>query len=356
MVSLVRTQFRHWLAIGTVGFASGVIPACGATTERPPIAQEFSLCDGPGQCTALTSGCCAPCGKPTLGHVQGVNIDRQPDFRAATCGDPDPGCPACATQLEPNLQAFCSANRCSALDIRAHAYSECASDTDCTLRYADCCGSCVPDVAKLIALSQAHLLDYGAAVCKPDQCLPACVQVMPERVRAVCATGHCAVLEDPGICPATAPFQIRYCGQPGTVCEYGHDVRTNCRTRANCFDGYWMVNAYECPPLPGPGQEGCPASVEQASGTCTSGLLCDMGGGNICACGQCAGGPCSLDPHWSCAAPPTATDCPAILPELGTACPSEALHCTYGVCGSESSAGRLCSGGYWRDDPVTCPT
>ncbi len=332
----------------------GVAAGCDAWWVPPP-ATSWDDCTGPGQCVALQTGCCGVCGAPTLADVTGVNAERIERFRADTCRDPDPVCPECASMDEPNLVAFCVAEECTAIDVRLDELSACTADSDCMLRDPACCESCRPVPETLVALATAHALEYRLAICPPDAACPACWPIYPAGWEAVCgADGHCAVAERAG-CPDALPAYGAACTGEGLVCEYGLDLRPGCRTHATCESGLWTIAISGCPPLPGPGEDGCPL-VPPAGGLCASdGLLCDMGGGTVCACAQCAGGPCTLDPRWVCARPPTTPGCPAVAPALGTDCAGEGLLCVYGVCGTMTSAGRLCQGGDWQDDPIACP-
>ncbi len=330
---------------------------CGGTTVVPPGTPSFQSCTGPGQCTLSFKGCCAPCGAPTLDDVQGVNREHTDEFFKFTCPEPVP-CPKCALGLEPNLAAFCENKACKALDVRTDPVSACATDADCQLRYAGCCEGCGGGVEGLIALSTNELQTYTQQVCAPDTACPACAPQYPEGFAALCgADKHCAVKQVQQLCPAESPEGGSACTAPNLACSYGTDPRPGCRMSATCVDGSWQVVAAKCKGLSAPGMDGCPATKD-ASGDCpTEGLLCDMGGGAICACGSCVGGPCSMTPHWGCqGSPPNPELCPAVLPNLGAhPCTSSATPCVYGVCGTATSAGRICKAGVWQDDPVACP-
>jgi hypothetical protein len=338
--------------VGDVGSGGSDAGSDGGSDGAP----AWSTCDGPGTCTLAGVGCCAPCGKPTIDDVEAVSRDPAmlDAFRASTCGDPHPACPKCATAIEPNLAAFCTDARCRKLDVREDDVSACATDADCALRYASCCEPCVADPYDLVAVRKDQLAAFRDQLCAPGSSCPACVAAYPTDLVAACGpSGHCEVRPG-GACPADAPAQGAACSLDGLACEYGLDVRTSCRTHATCTGGAWQVAIAGCPPLPGPGQAGCPAQPD-AQGTCASdGLVCDLGGGAVCACGACLG-PCSTEPRWVCASPPTTPGCPSVAPALGSACDADALVCVYGVCGTSTSAGRRCASGRWQDEPVACP-
>src|SRR5574341_860545 len=95
------------LGLGGSCWAS-IATGCGGSTDVHTQA-DYRACSGPGQCLALVPGCCGGCGAPALADVTGVNTDKQDEFRTATCGDPNPVCPAFPTMPEPNLVAFCEA-------------------------------------------------------------------------------------------------------------------------------------------------------------------------------------------------------------------------------------------------------
>lgn len=353
---MFHSKRQAFAVLVTLAAASALSPACGGSTEPDGTGgvPSYAVCDGPGQCTVLTTGCCAPCGKPTLADVAGVNEERTDEFRAATCDDPQPICPKCALGPEPNLVAFCESSSCTALDLREHELSSCAKDDDCMLRYPDCCEPCGADPFGLVAIAKAHAADYQAAICRPGEPCPACVPQYPPGYVAGCGTnGHCEVRET--ACPPNVPTAGDACSSAGVVCEYGLDPRIGCRTHATCDAGEWQLAISGCPPMPGPGEDGCPDTPPDGGVCASDGLICDMGGGTLCACGQCVGGPCSLDPRWACAEPPTTPGCPAAAPELGSTCTSPDLVCVYGVCATTISAGRRCVNGIWTDEPIACP-
>lgn len=340
--------------------ASAVSPGCGATDIRShgdAGTPTYAICSGPGECLALVPGCCGTCGAPTLADVVGVNSEALDDLKAQTCTDPHPTCPKCAQGIEPNLVAFCESKRCTALDIRLDTVSACDKDDDCILRYPECCERCSPDPFNLVAIAKAEAAHYQAEICKPSQACPACVPAYPAEFKAACGPDkHCKVVEKTNVCPADQPTADTVCHVDATVtCEYGDDIRPGCRTHATCPSGAWKIAVSGCPPLPGPGKDGCPATPP-ADGTCSNdGLVCDMGSDEVCACSDCAG-PCSTVPRWACAGPPPTPGCPSRAPALGSACTDEALVCIYGVqCIAPVAAGRRCKDGAWVDEPLACP-
>ncbi|MEP7122101.1 MAG: hypothetical protein ABJE95_14375 [Byssovorax sp.] len=314
----------------------------------------WGACAAPGQCELAAKGCCGTCGTPQINDVNAVNRGQESAYQADNCPEPTP-CPDCASMINPDLAAFCVGVMCKPIDVRTDPVSACATDADCRLRYSDCCESCAtasPDL--VIALSVSGASVYTSQVCAPSQACDKCLAAYPPSVKAVCAASkHCVVVPaDP--CPVAQPDAKTACPIEGAVCEYGADIRPSCRPRATCTGGLWAVLLVKCPPVFGPGQSGCP-TMGGAMGDCSpDGLLCDLGGGDTCACGKCVGGPCSMTPHWSCATP-SGGDCPVEPPLLGSACAISGLSCIYGTCGAATSAGRVCSGPVWSDAPVACP-
>ncbi len=349
------------LAAAAPLFALASWASCGGSTtindqDGGAGASPWADCAGPGECVALTPGCCGVCGAPTLSDVVGVNEDELAAFHAATCTDPNPMCPECATAVEPNLVAFCKASRCAPIDIRNDAVSACTTDDDCMLRDPDCCEACAVAPFDLVAIAKDKADAYRSEVCRPAESCPACAPIYPTGYAAICgAAKHCAVVFHDKLCPADLPAMGAPCDNEGLACEYGLDPRPGCRSHASCTNAAWQIAVSGCPPIPGPGVGGCPPAAPPGGLCPTDGLVCDMGADVICVCAQCAGGPCSMDPHWACGAPPTTAGCPAVAPELGSACESEGVVCTYGVCASVTSAGRRCEDGAWQDEPVACP-
>lgn len=105
------------------------------------------------------------------------------------------------------------------------------------------------------------------------------------------------------------------------------------------------------------GENGCPVAHPSADAACAQeGLVCQMLGGDLCACAKCMGGPCSADPRWGCAPPPSTSGCPDSAPALGSNCDDEGLSCSYGVpCVTMIATNRRCSGGVWVEDAAVCP-
>lgn len=173
----------------------------GGTTTTPTISTtsttnlaEVTACTGPGQCTLVFPGCCAPCQKPELGTLFAVNKDKAAAYLQFICPDPVP-CPACDPPPNPNLFAYCKDGTCAAADVRNEAFSECSSDAQCRLRdTAGCCENCVAAEYELIAVQTNADQVLKALVCAPDEGCSKCLPQYPPGASAVCGeSGHCAV-------------------------------------------------------------------------------------------------------------------------------------------------------------------
>lgn len=197
-------------AIACGGKTTALEPASDAITDvsieasgdapgddvRPPI--DFARCSGVGSCILAAPGCCgAGCGRPKLSDFEAIEKGQADAFRSATCHEPAPPCPGCASRPDPNLQAACLAGRCAAIDIRVDAMSSCSSDADCTLRYAMCCQPCAATADYLlVAINPAKDADFRDAVCVGGLTpCPHCVATYPASEKATCdpTTHHCLV-------------------------------------------------------------------------------------------------------------------------------------------------------------------
>jgi hypothetical protein len=352
--------------LGAVGLLAGLslisVAGCGSVVGTPGGsggggggASTWAACTAPGQCQLAAKGCCGTCGTPAITDVNGVNINEGAAYQADNCPGPIPPCPACVSQINPELAAFCVAKTCTPIDVRSDDVSACSTDADCRLRYSGCCESCADAAPSLvIALSQSGAATYQSQVCAPDQACDKCAPLYPASMTAVCAASKHCVVAAVDACPAAQPEAKSACSTEGLACEYGDDIRPSCRPRAECTGGVWNVLQAKCPALSGPGENGCPTTTT-ATGECSpDGLTCDLGKGESCVCGSCVGGPCSLMPHWGCSSPPAA-GCPAAAPLLGSPCTIDGQSCVYGTCGAATSAGRVCAGGLWKDQPIACP-
>lgn len=149
-------------------------------------ANDFNKCSGPTQCTLNPKGCCSPCGATDLSMFSAVSLASQSAFQKSVCPVPEP-CPKCATLMNPNHQAHCINNECTAVDIRSSTFAECTADADCMVRTAACC-ECGngADASNLIALAKNKAGAYEQAVCDPMAACKECLPVYPSTIKAVC--------------------------------------------------------------------------------------------------------------------------------------------------------------------------
>lgn len=90
----------------------------------------------------------------------------------------------------------------------------------------------------------------------------------------------------PLACPPHAPPNDAPCGIPGQVCQFGTDLRRECRETHRCIAGRWMTVdlptacASPEPVLP------CPANEPNEGEACSFGGLRCRFGSEDCTCGQ----------------------------------------------------------------------
>lgn len=344
---------------GFLGLAALFVAACGGGSTPDIVGANAGgggaaeapspfACDGPGQCVIAPKGCCDDI-PPTLGSVQALNRSQVDAVRRPGCQDR-----ACDAVREPNLVALCQAGLCTKHDLRSDPLSGCSADGDCVLRAGTaCCESCTPEASEMVAMAKSTASWLTSHLCGPGDC-DGCIPQVPAGVVAACIAGHCVATTNPP-CPDDLPAGGTPCAKEGSVCEYGKDPRPSCRPKAICIGGQWTSDVVSCASLGWPGMKGCPTNPDTQGPCPTDGLLCDLAGLAVCACGTCLG-PCSTEPSWSCARPPATSGCPTVLPSIGSPCSTPGLACTpYGVCGTPTSAGRICVEDRWQDTPVACP-
>jgi hypothetical protein len=150
----------------------------------------FFSCDGPGQCLLVEPGCCSGCGMQEIDALVAVNSAQVSAYHKSVCPVETP-CPACASQPNPNLFAYCDNGTCRAADIRTHEVSACSSNADCHLRLGPgCCEACGGSAFELTAVSAG----LEALVCSPSTACDDCVPQYPLDAEAVCSNGHCGVV------------------------------------------------------------------------------------------------------------------------------------------------------------------
>jgi hypothetical protein len=177
----------------TDGGVDASVDGAGDTASDVAIdtAIDFFSCAGPGECVLGYATCCGPCGIPKLSDYVSVNRSKAEDWAKKNCATPVP-CPDCVVFDDKAFVAVCQAGKCGAIDVRTDPVTECATDTDCVLRTAECC-ECGGDVEHPIALAKKSVTAYTALVCKPGTGCPECAPSYPATYKAVCdpATKHC---------------------------------------------------------------------------------------------------------------------------------------------------------------------
>jgi len=173
---------------GTVDFS-----ACGTTV--PMCTTDFTACENVTQCTVTAASCCGWCGAPTATDVTAVNTMYLSAYRDSVCGDPPPPCPGCAGFDDPFFVPSCDTGHCRAVDLHTAAETSCTVDSDCQLRWANCCG-CSGDLGStpIIAVPRDRVFDVDRYFCESGGCPLDCAPVPPvgAPLAAVCTAGHCA--------------------------------------------------------------------------------------------------------------------------------------------------------------------
>ena len=106
-------------------------------------------------------------------------------------------------------------------------------------------------------------------------------------------------------------------------------------------DAYPCVTATQCPSAP---PQGAACQVEVPGVPCAyTGLLCFCEAASDAAAGA--------DGHWGCYGPPADPACPALLPNLGEGCATQALECHYSSngCTAPPNSTVFCRGGAWEE-------
>lgn len=148
-------------------------------------------CSAMADCALLAAGCCQPCGTPVLSDYDAVNRMQSDAHFAEVCPAPTP-CPRCATGRNPNLVAVCESMHCAGVDLGALPLSQCTTDTDCRIRYANCC-SCGGTEDEVVAVRVDSETAIEQVLCDGGACAADCAPHEDPSFRAVCdaTTGHC---------------------------------------------------------------------------------------------------------------------------------------------------------------------
>jgi hypothetical protein len=179
---------------GATGPGSGTTTSGSASTGAGTD-PAFAACSTQGSCVLAANTCCGVCGMPTLDDVDPVNTAELDAHRAAVCPDPTGPCPACASEPNPNLFAYCDlgAGSCAEGDLSRSPFAECSGPDDCTLRLSLECCECGAS-GEWVAVAAAKQQELEGLLCAPDVACAKCEPVPPADVTAACVQGYCAVV------------------------------------------------------------------------------------------------------------------------------------------------------------------
>lgn len=150
-----------------------------------------AACSMPGMCTLVPASCCGTCGAATPSDRIALPRESADAYRKSVCASS--ACPACATQQDPNLQAFCVSGSCVPVNLKVDPESACASDADCVPAYTRCCGACTN--ADLVAVNKTTAATLLTQICDPRlDCASTCGPP-PLGAGALCdpTTKHCTL-------------------------------------------------------------------------------------------------------------------------------------------------------------------
>lgn len=169
--------------------AAGSDAAGSGTDAGPP--SSWSSCSMTSECGLASAGCCASCGSPTLDQLDAINVSQRDAHFTDVCPVPTP-CPACPSGNNPNLVATCESAHCIGHDVSMMALSACTADTDCIIRYANCC-SCSGDPSQVISVRADAESAVEQLLCDGGTCPLDCAQRGDPNFAGVCdaTTGHC---------------------------------------------------------------------------------------------------------------------------------------------------------------------
>lgn len=180
-------------AASTATSASAEASAGNTTGSTGAGGPNFAACDAPGTCVLANKTCCGVCGKPTVNDLDAIGEAAIDAHAKAVCPEPGP-CPACETELNGNLFAYCDldAKSCVGANLPDTAFAACKENSDCSLRLGVGCCECI-QAGEWVAVATARLADLSALLCKADQPCPNCVPQPPNGIMAACVGGRCEV-------------------------------------------------------------------------------------------------------------------------------------------------------------------
>ncbi|HEU4405645.1 MAG TPA: hypothetical protein VFS43_10175 [Polyangiaceae bacterium] len=188
-------------AAGGPGAAGGGEGTGGGAGGAGAAGSPATACPGPGTCALVDKVCCGNvCGKPAPGGYHAIPSSAVEGYEDQLCPDPLPSAcfVECATQLNPDLQAFCEGGACQVVEISKHALSACQSNDECALDYGSCCGVCgAGDPLQLVAVRADKRAELKAQLCSQGVACPKCIVGFPPGYVATCdqAAGHCVVTQ-----------------------------------------------------------------------------------------------------------------------------------------------------------------
>jgi hypothetical protein len=189
---------RFWYNPATGICEQKVYGGCGGNANRFNTLQECKAacgaledsCSTASDCELRSPSCCGACDPVDATDLISVNHTASRPMCGVACGP----CPP----IEPNTTTRryfvpgCVANRCTVVDIRDTAVTECTSPSDCVLRNtANCCEACGAPGEPIAYNKKISVVD---AFCggKALPC-PACVGSVPSGFATTCRDGRCVV-------------------------------------------------------------------------------------------------------------------------------------------------------------------
>jgi hypothetical protein len=175
-------------AAGSDAAGNGDDAASGTDTGA---ASGWNACSLTSECGLASAGCCEPCGTPTLDQYDAINLTQRDAHFTAVCPAPTP-CPRCAVGSNPNLVATCELSHCAGHDLSMMPLSACNADSDCIIRYANCC-SCSGDPSEVVSVRGDAEGAVEQLLCDGGSCPLDCAPRADPDFAAMCdvTTHHC---------------------------------------------------------------------------------------------------------------------------------------------------------------------
>jgi hypothetical protein len=220
--------------------------------------------------------------------------------------------------------------------------------TGCAPGSTLCCGQCLSPLQGVCApcSTDGGAGEVGATV-PFDGATPEDTPAVQDGAKA--DSGVTADASQPGTygagCPTTFPGPGP-CSVNGRVCTYGDQALSQCRDKATCSGGQWVLAKGTCS-MPAP-DGGCPATL--AGSACASLGFCSFANGTVCQCVALL----AHDLVWLCTPGMNSPACPPTPPNAGTTCSGGG--CTYS-CGDLSSTSVTVScgnDGLWQWSEYPC--